>query len=165
MSNYKFLLIAFLLFACLAINGQDNSLTVTNEEGKVTKITAEEIGKLKRQSVKANDHGVSANFEGVLLADILQLGGVKFGETMSGKRLALSLLFEAANKYQVVFALSELDAGFTDKIILLADKRDGQPLSEKEGNYRIISPDEKRQGRWVRQVVSFKVVNLASTNK
>jgi hypothetical protein len=100
-----------------------------------------------------------------LLADVLRLGGIEFGETMRGKRLALALLVEAADKYQVVFALSELDAGFTERIILLADKREGQPLSEKEGKYRIVIPDEKKQGRWVHQVVSFKIVNLASANK
>lgn len=165
MSKYKFLLVLILLLTYFSANAQENSLTITNEEGKVTKISDEEIAKLKRQSIKAEDHGTSSSFDGVLLSDVLQIAGVKFGETMRGKRLALALLVEAADKYQVVFGLSELDTEFNGKIILLADKREGQLLSEKEGKYRIIVPGEKKQGRWVRQVVSFKIVNLASTNK
>jgi hypothetical protein len=41
--------------------------------------------------------------------------------------------------------------------LLLADQRDGKPLSEKEGPLRLVVPDEKREGRWVRQVISLKV--------
>jgi hypothetical protein len=45
----------------------------------------------------------------------------------------------------------------TDRIILLADARDGQPLSPHEGPFRIIVPKEKRPARWVRQVKSVTV--------
>jgi hypothetical protein len=50
---------------------------------------------------------------------------------------------EAADGYRVVIALPELDPGFTDKQILLADKRETHPLNDKEGPYRIVIPDEK----------------------
>ena len=35
--------------------------------------------------------------------------------------------------------------------------RDGKRLGEKEGPYRIVIPDEKRMGRWVRQVTVLKI--------
>ncbi len=44
-----------------------------------------------------------------------------------------------------------------DLIIILADRRDGKPLAEKEGPLRIIVPEEKREARWVRQLVSFTI--------
>ena len=40
---------------------------------------------------------------------------------------------------------------FTDKQIVLAYLKDGKPLDEKEGPYRIVIPGEKRMARWVRQ--------------
>ena len=50
---------------------------------------------------------------------------------------------------------------FTEKVVLLADRRDGKPLSEKEGPLRIVVSDEKRQARWIRQVKSIQVRNAA----
>jgi hypothetical protein len=76
---------------------------------------------------------------------------------LRGKKLATYLVVEAADGYRVVFALPELDPAYTDKVVLLADRRDGQPLSEKEGKLRIVVPDEKRQTRWARQVISLTV--------
>jgi hypothetical protein len=67
------------------------------------------------------------------------------------------LVVEAADGYRAVFALPELDPLFTDRVILLADRRDGKSLSEREGPLRIIVPGEKRPARWVRQVVALKV--------
>jgi hypothetical protein len=79
---------------------------------------------------------------------------------MKGKRLATCLLVEAADGYQAVIALPELDPAFTDKQVVLAFLRDGKPLTEKEGPYRIVIPDEKRMARWVRQVATLKIVNV-----
>jgi hypothetical protein len=40
---------------------------------------------------------------------------------------------------------------------LLADRRDQQPLSSREGPLRFIVPGEKRQARWVRQVTAVTI--------
>ena len=79
---------------------------------------------------------------------------------MSGKRLAFCLLVEADDGYRVVIALPEIDPAFTNKQILLAFLRDGKPLDEKEGPYRIVIPDEKRMARSVRQVTTLKIVDV-----
>jgi len=44
-----------------------------------------------------------------------------------------ALLIEAADGYKVVFALAELDPDFSDRRILLAGKRHGEPLDDKPG--------------------------------
>jgi hypothetical protein len=75
-----------------------------------------------------------------------------------GKRLTNCLLVKAADGYRAVIALPELDPAFTDKQTLLAFLREGKPLGEKEGAYRIVIPDEKRMARWVRQVTTLKIV-------
>ncbi len=84
----------------------------------------------------------------------MKLAGVKLGEQLRGKELALFLVVGATDGYRAVFALPELDHAFTDRIILLADRRDGKPLFEKEGPLPIVVPDEKRE---VRQVISFTI--------
>jgi hypothetical protein len=44
--------------------------------------------------------------------------------------------------------------------VLLADKRDGQPLPQANGPYQIIVPQEKRPTRWVRQVTALQIVEV-----
>jgi hypothetical protein len=87
--------------------------------------------------------------------DVLQLAGVKFGDGLRGKSLALYLVVEASDGYRAVFALPELDPAYTDRVVLLADRRDGAKLSSSEGPLRIVIPGEKREARWVRQVTSL----------
>ena len=103
---------------------------------------------------------MSTTFDGVPFEAVLERAGVGFGETLKGKRLASCLLVEAADGYRVVIALPEIDAAFTDKQIVLALLKDGKPLDDKEGPYRIVMPDEKRMARWVRQVAALKIVNV-----
>jgi len=136
-------------------------LTVGGEVARPLKLSVADLAKLPRQTLTAKDHDQTATFEGVALIEILRLAGVEFGEKLRGKGLALFLVVEAADGYRAVFALPELDSSFTDKIIILADKRDGKPLPEKEGPWRVIAPSEKRPGRWVRQVVALTIRRAA----
>ena len=82
---------------------------------------------------------------------------MQFGESLRGKRLQEFLVVEAADGYKAVFALPEIDPAFTDRVIILADRRDGVRLTDKEGPWQIVVPGEKRQARWVRQVVALIV--------
>jgi hypothetical protein len=66
-------------------------------------------------------------------------------------------MVRAADGYMVVFALAEVDPAFAVREIILADKRDGQPLDAKEGPFRIVAPGHKRPARWARQVVELRV--------
>src|ERR1700730_11826806 len=133
-------------------------LTVAGEVATPLKLPAPDLAKLPRHSLRAKAHdGKEAAFEGIELGDVLKLAGVQFGEQLRGKDRALLLVVGAADGYHAVFALPELDHAFTDRIIILADRRDGKSLAEKEGPLRIVVPDEKREARWVRQVVSFTI--------
>ena len=71
--------------------------------------------------------------------------------------MALFVVVEAADGYRAVFALAELDPEFTDRVILLADRRDDKPLPGQAGPFQIIVPGEKKHARWVRQVIRLKV--------
>jgi hypothetical protein len=132
-------------------------LTVENESGKQTQLTRADLEALPHLKVTT---GASATFEGVALGTLLAKAGVGFGETLRGKRMASRLLVEAADGYRAVIALPELDPAFTDKQIVLAFLKDGEPLDDKEGPYRIVIPDEKRMARWVRQVTLLKIVDV-----
>jgi len=46
---------------------------------------------------------------------------------------------------------------FTDRRILLVDRRDGKDLSSAEGPFRIVVPGEKRHARWIRNVTALSI--------
>lgn len=134
------------------------TLDVGGEVARPLKLSAADLSKLPRKTVNAKDHdGKAITFEGVALDEVLRLAGVEFGEKLRGKQLALFLVADAADGYRAVFALPELDPAFTDQVVILADRRDGKLLSEAEGPWRIVAASEKRQARWVRQVVTLTI--------
>ncbi len=103
----------------------DFSLKVNGEVAHPLNLTVDDWKTLPRRFVRAKDHdGKESEYEGVELGEILKLAGVKFGEALRGRDLALFLV-EAADRYRAVFALPELDHAFTDRVLLLADRRDG----------------------------------------
>lgn len=134
-------------------------LRVEVENGKTLDLKAADLAKFARREIKAKSHDEKESvYSGYNLSDILLSAGAKLGKgEMRGKELAAYLLIESADGYKATFAAAEIAPEFTDKVVLLADKRDGKPLDEKEGNWQIIVPDDKKHGRWVRQIVSLKI--------
>jgi hypothetical protein len=104
---------------------QPPSLIVDGGNGKTVTLTAAHLSKLPQHTVNAADHGAPATFEGVLLSDVLAEVDSPSGEKLRGKLMSQYLLVEAADGYRAVFALQELDAGFTDRKIDLVTQRDG----------------------------------------
>lgn len=134
-------------------------LEVRGQIGTPRLYTIEEFAKLPRQTVKARGHdGVESQFEGVPLIALIDRAGSPSGAQLKGRiALSLYLVVEATDGYRVVFALPELDPSFAERTILLADRRDGKPLSDREGPLQVIVPGEKKHARWVRQVVRLVV--------
>ena len=111
-------------------------------------------------SVRVKEHdGVVSDYQGVLLVCFLESAGLKFGKALRGKRLASYLLVQASDGYAVVFALPELDPTFGDRMIFLADSKNGAALPLEEAPLRVIVRDEMPAARWIRQVVALKVIS------
>jgi len=133
-------------------------LRIEGDVPQKLELTFTDFARLPHKTLRAKDHdGRESTFEGVPLVELLKAAGVKFGNDLRGAALATYLVVEAADGYRVVFALPELDPASSDRVILLADRRDGKPLDGRAGPFRIVFPDEKRHFRWVRQVVSLKL--------
>ena len=160
MRNLRFaftLILALILYAAPA---RAQQLVVQNEAGKTSVLTRADIEALPHVKVTARLSNAPATFDAVALGVILEKAGIGLGDSLKGKRLASCLLVEAADGYRAVIALPEIDPAFTDTQIVLAYLKDGKPLDEKEGPYRIVIPGEKRMARWVRQVTTLKIVDV-----
>lgn len=77
------------------------------------------------------------------------------GEQFRGPLMTTYVIAEASDGYRVLFALAELDSGFMNSEILVADTVDGVPIDETRGPFRLVAPHDKRPARWVRMLKSF----------
>ncbi len=167
-----FLLLALLLAAfSFNVLGQTTAAAVSKasaapllivevEGGKSLRLLPADLSKLGRQEVKTKDHdGKASTYAGILLRDILLLADAKFGKDFRGPQLGNYLLVEAVDGYKAVFGAAELESAFTDRPVVLADSKDGKPLPDTHGPWQIIVPDDKKHGRWVRQVTALKLKN------
>jgi hypothetical protein len=146
-----------LLFADIA---QCQQLTVQLEDGKSVSLSRSDIEALPHINVAVGKSDDPTQYEAVSLSSVLEKAGVTFGESVKGKRPATCLLVKAADNYQVVFALPELDPAFTDKQFVLEFLRNAKALDDKVGPYHIVIPDGKRMARWVRQVMALKIASV-----
>jgi DMSO/TMAO reductase YedYZ molybdopterin-dependent catalytic subunit len=150
----------FLPFMLLVLltNGYAQTITISGEVTKPLALQVADLKAMPHTEVIGKDHdGKEHRYSGVPLIDLLKQAGVSVGNELRGANLAKYVLVTAADGYQVVFALPELDPVFASRTILLADGVDGTALPAATGPLRVIVPDEKKLARWVRQVKAIEV--------
>lgn len=146
--------ISFSVFAQTA-----NTVSVSGEVTTPLNLTVQDLSAYKQVSHKVKDRdGKEHEFKGVALIEVLEKAGVTTGGKLRGENLAKCVLVKAADGYEVIYSLPEIDPEFTDQVIILATEKDGQPLPNGEGPFRIITPNDKKQARWIREVRSIKIV-------
>jgi DMSO/TMAO reductase YedYZ molybdopterin-dependent catalytic subunit len=138
-------------------------------DGAVSKplaLTASDLKNMPRTVLHVtNSHeNKSENYEGVLLEELLRRAGAPHGEQLRGPLMTTYVIAEAADDYRVVFALAELDSGFMNSEVLVADTVDGAPIDPKRGPFRLIAPHDKRPARWVRMLKSITVSSPRESN-
>lgn len=143
--------------ACLSASAQ--IVVHVNDTPAVT-MSAADLAKLPRHTVTMNDHGKQVTFEGVLMHDVLAQGGVNFAKELHGKQLSSYVAAAATDGYKVVYALAEFDPTVMESDIIVADRRDGQPMTSPEGPLRIVVPHDKRPTRSIRMLTEIDVVQL-----
>jgi DMSO/TMAO reductase YedYZ molybdopterin-dependent catalytic subunit len=136
------------------------SIQVTGAVKQPLMLTADDLVKMPRASVKTTSNGMETVYEGVWLHEVLKRAGVPQGGELRGKALASYVLAEAEDGYQVVFSLGELDPTFIDNEILLADTANGKPLFGAQGRFRLVVPKDKPGARSVRMLTKIEVVQL-----
>jgi len=144
-------------FVSVAVCQVPATLVVQGIGGKTATFSVSELSSLPRQIVKATDHGTRATFEGVLSTDVLAKVDLPLGEKFHSTAASYYLMVEAKDGYRATSAWAELDASFMDKSEYVVTKRDGKPLSDKDGPFQLVVPGEKRAARWVRQMTALSI--------
>jgi DMSO/TMAO reductase YedYZ molybdopterin-dependent catalytic subunit len=133
-------------------------LRVTGAVPTPLDLTVADIAAYQRQTIRVtDDHGAQAEYGGVPVAEILTKAGAPLGKELKGPNMALGVVARASDGYRVLFSMAEFDSNFNDRIILLADRRDGKPLDSREGPLRVVVPGDKRHARWIRGISVLEV--------
>jgi len=70
-----------------------------------------------------------------------------------------AVVVEGTDKFSVLYALAEVDPSIHTGDVLVADIMDGQKLG-KDGMFKIVSTEEKRPARWVRNLDEISVIEV-----
>jgi hypothetical protein len=112
-----------------------------------------DLRQFPQTQVSGRQHdGTAAVFEGVRLIDVLARVGAPRDSQFRGAANQMLVRVEAADGYAAVIALAEADTSFRANVPILALTRDGVPLDSLQGPVQMVVPDDRRHGRWVRQV-------------
>jgi hypothetical protein len=150
------LVVAFLLWSVPA-TVQAPTVKITGAVPHELTLTREDLASMPHTKVTASAHDQTGLYEGVTLRALLTRAGVPEGDALRGAELAKTVIVTGADGYRVAFGIGELDPAFTDRVAILADRKDGGPLTGNEAPFQVILTGEKRPARWVRQVVSIEV--------
>ncbi len=155
-------LVASGIFAATLLPAQDAPATVqvTGDVKQPLTLSADDLAKMPRATVKTMNNGMETVYEGVWLHEVLKQAGVPQGGDLRGKALSSYVMASAQDGYQVVFSLGELDPAFIDNEILLADTANGKPLFGSQGRFRLVVPKDKPGARSVRMLTKLEVVQV-----
>lgn len=164
MSQPRLLAALALGFALAGTGASAQTLTVSRGARTET-VTAAQFRALPRVSARVVQHDEPHDFEGVALASVLARVGVDVSKPLQGRDLASAIRVTAADGYQVVLALPDIDPATRKPPVLIADKEAGKPLPAGQGPYRLVVGDDIRPVRSARQVQRIEVLDLTTSMK
>jgi hypothetical protein len=134
---------------------QDLKVTVVGRDSVV--LTPADLKALPRAKATFIAHGRRITYEGALLNAALLKAGVVSGDRLMGRYLNQVVVAKGADGFTATYSLGETDPIYRANPVIIADRKDGQPLDAKEGPCRLVVDGDLRPGRSVRQVVSIEV--------
>jgi hypothetical protein len=136
-------------------------LTIKTYEGKTLTLSPSELAALPHKTVAVFNAHTKAQeqYAGVPLADLLAKVGVPTGEDVRGKLFLVGIVASGTDGYGVLYSLAEVDPAIHTGEVIVADTLDGQKLG-KDGAFKMVSSEERRPARWVRNLTSISVVKV-----
>ncbi|MGR9249546.1 molybdopterin-dependent oxidoreductase [Rhizobium leguminosarum] len=149
MTGMQLRLIAGVLWCFTATTGMAGTLVLDGEVKPPMEITDAQFKNLPHVDleVKGQD-GTIYKYSGVELGRILALANVPIKAQLRGKDIDKFIVALGADGFGAVFSLPEFDTGR----FIVADELDGEPLTVSDGPLQVISPDDARRSRWVKQL-------------
>jgi len=153
--RFPLLLAAVAVLAATPVLAQDLKVTVTGRDSVV--LSPADLKALPRAKATFTAHGKPITYEGALLNAALRQAGVVSGDRLMGRYLNQVVVAKGADGFTATYSLGETDPIYRAGPVIIADRKDGQPLDAKEGPYRLVVDGDLRPGRSVRQLATVEV--------
>ena len=114
------------------------------------------------QSVNRSVQSSSATYKGVYLWDLLNSASVGL-KTSSRKNPTISMVAVATGSdgYRAMVSPGEINPGFGNKNVLIAYELNNAVL-DTSGAFRLVVPNEVKQGRLVSNLIEVKVLEAGT---
>lgn len=145
----------------MVVNAQRDTLSVRVVHGTAcsVSVTLPQLNTLPARSATIKSHdGVEATYEGAWITDVLRLNCPSIAAIEKRTMVRTAVRIEAADGYRALIALTEADTSFRQHPVILAWKKNGQPLDDHDGPFQVIVPDDMRHARDVRRVTRLEVL-------
>lgn len=136
-------------------------LEINGLDGASITLSPAEFAALPHKTVSVfNAHSkTNEEYSGVALTDLLAKVGVPLGEKVRGQLFLTGIIAAGTDNYRVLYALAEVDPSIHAGDVLVADSVDRHKL-ENDGAFKMVSTEEKRPARWVRNLASITVIEV-----
>ena len=153
----RFALVATLVFG--AVEARAQSLKLVGVDGTTKMLSRTELAALPQAEVTdSSDQTGVAKFRGPTVRSLVSLVGAPEGHALRGPSMTLVVIAEAKDNYKVAYSLGELDSQFGGRNAIVALTQNGQQIPDDQGPYRIVIQGEEHHARWIRQLVTLRLV-------
>ena len=122
-------------------------------------LTLERLRKLEQHEVEVTERdGSKVAYQGVCLVNVLDAGCDSTSRLDKHGSLRAVVKVTGADGFVAVLAMAEAMPDFSDRPVMLAWQRNGEPLSERHGPFQLVLADDRKPGRNVRQVKLLEVI-------
>ena len=156
----------------LSVLGQDLSTPSHAPAGRSTSLTLTVAGvshQLSAASLAAmpqshlvvhNSHtNRDENYAGVSLYDLLSSAGMSLTKENQQTFLHSYLRAQGTDFYFVLYSATEVQPDLNTSSVLIATRLDGHDLGA-EGAFKLVTSNDKRPARWVRNLLSLTLVTV-----
>ncbi len=102
-----------------------------------------------------NDRVAAATYTGARLWDVLLTAQVTSDPAMDKK---LRVMARAKDRFRCLLRWHEFDPAQTDRLVLIAYEKDGQPLDSASGPLRLVVPGDAQGVRYLRGLALITVL-------
>jgi hypothetical protein len=150
-------------YLCVRAQAQADQTAITTQLPVIKAISSDALKKYEQVSITVEADGKKVSYSGVplraILADMvpeLNLNDMPGWKSLSKQELVMEVL--GSDGYPGLVTGTEIAINKPGDRFLLATKRDGQP---NESGIQLICRMDEARTRWVREVVSLRVVTVA----
>jgi len=139
--------------------GPSTSLKLT-VDGKDTTLTLADLATLPHKYVTIhNPHTkTDESYSGVPLAALLAAHGAIFDKSTEKKMLTSYIVATSTDGYSVIYSTVEVYPDYHAGDIIVADQMNGKPLDAHSGALKLVSTQDAKAVRWVRNLSSVRLM-------